>query len=201
MKYPNRTMITDVVLTVLVAAGAASPAYSQTCALLEECGDVDSSGSVSSSDALKVLKKAVGQPQVMACSCGETEPPPPVCQAGGIKVSVSPEAPAPADIDGLYAEAFDCTESEGGNTFGGVDSTHCYRKADGSSWRLWNTGCGWQIGRVEGCDGWVDYARTYAGSCGAIPPEQLDERALTTDSYKNNFGDPIVGIQSGPCTP
>jgi hypothetical protein len=115
-------------------------------------------------------------------------------------VALTLAPPVPSDLAGLYSEAFDCEEVEGGNTTAGVDFTHCYRKADGSSWRIWNTGCGWQIGRVEGCAGWVDYARTWAGTCD-LPPEELDERALTTDAYSNNFGDPIDGISSGPCTP
>jgi hypothetical protein len=186
-------------LTALATFSATDPAQGQTCALAQECGDVDDSGSVSSSDALRVLRKSVGQPQAMSCSCGEEEPPPPVCGEGDLKVSLPAEAPVPAEAGGLYDEAFDCTLAEGGNTTEGVDFTHCYRHADGSDWRIWNTGCGWQIGRIEGCAGWQDYARTWTGIC-TLPPEELDERALTTDEFFNNFGESIEGVSSGPCT-
>jgi hypothetical protein len=200
MKTTNRICIASVLTAMLATIIATDSAYGQTCALAQECGDVDDSGSVSSSDALKVLRKAVGQPQTMSCSCGEQEPPPPTCDEGDLKVTLSAEAPVPADAAGLYDVAFDCEQAEGGNTTEGIDFTHCYRKADGSSWRIWNTGCSWQIGRVEGCAGWVDYARTWNGTCD-LPPEELDERALTTDEYFNNFGESIEGVSSGPCTP
>jgi hypothetical protein len=199
MKLTN-SMI-SLAATLLLAVGA-SAVQAQTCAPVQECGDVDDSGIVSSSDALRVLKKSVGLPQVLSCGCAETEPPPPTCQTGGLKVTVSAAAPAPDDMAGLYNEAFDCVESEGGYNNGETDFTHCYRKADGSAWRMWNTGCGWQIGRYEavGC-AWQDYARTFSGECPDAPPEQHDERALTTDAFFNNFGEPITGIASGPCTP
>jgi hypothetical protein len=200
MKPKNGICIAGVFTAMLATFVASDPAQGQTCALAQECGDVDDSGSVSSSDALRVLRKAVGQPQAMSCSCGEEEPPPPTCGEGDLKVTLSAEAPVPAEAAGLYDVAFDCAEAEGGSTFDGIDFTHCYRKADGSSWRIWNTGCGWQIGRVEGCSGWQDYARTWSGTC-ELPPEELDERALTTDEYFNNFGDDIEGVSSGPCTP
>jgi len=50
---------------------AVSPAFAQTCAPIQECGDVDSSGAVDSTDALRVLKSAVGQPESLTCECGE----------------------------------------------------------------------------------------------------------------------------------
>ncbi|MEZ4436994.1 MAG: hypothetical protein R3F65_31755 [bacterium] len=68
--------------------------------------------------------------------------------------------------------------------FGGVDPAHCFRKDDASTWRIWNTGCGWEIGRLEPRGGrpgdpleWTRYARTYTGQCDAIPAPQLDTRA------------------------
>jgi hypothetical protein len=199
MKNTNGICIAGVLTVMIATIAATDPAQGQTCALLQECGDVDDSGSVSSSDALRVLRKSVGQPQAMSCSCGEEEPPPPVCTEGDLKVSLSAEAPVPAEAGGFYDEAFDCVLAEGGNTTGGIDFTHCYRKSDGSDWRIWNTGCGWQIGRVVACTGWEDHARTWTGIC-ELPPEELDERALTTDEYFDDFGDTIEGVNSGPCT-
>ena len=231
----NRTTKTALVaLALLGTIGAGVPALAQTCEPAQECGDVDESGAVSASDALRVLKKAVGQPVTMDCSCtagaGTCEeslavctgkldgcdadldscsedlaeclapPPPPACEPGGVEVSVAAESPVPADMAGFYDEAFDCEAAEGDGLSGNVDSTHCFRKGDGSSWRLWNTGCGWEIGRVETCR-WERYARTYAGFCKGMPPEQLDEGALDTELFFNGSGGPIDGIKSEFCTP
>lgn len=202
MKSKNGFFIAGIIVAVFVIVGATLPAHAQICALEQECGDVDDSGGVTSSDALKVLRKAVGQPVATSCSCAENVPPPPTCVEGGIDVVLAPDPPVPAELEGYYYEAFDCEESEGGGISEGVDYTHCFRKADGSAWRIWNSGCGWLIGRVEGCSGFNDYLRTYAGSCGEeVPPEQLEVGALTTNEWLNNFGEPVTGVSSGPCTP
>jgi len=47
----------------------ATLAYAQTCVVSGECGDVDASGGVTASDALKVLNRAVGQPLSLTCNC------------------------------------------------------------------------------------------------------------------------------------
>lgn len=53
----------------MLLLSSTSPGRAQVCAPLQECGDVDDSGSVVSTDALKVLRKAVGQPQPLICQC------------------------------------------------------------------------------------------------------------------------------------
>ena len=106
----------------------------------------------------------------------------------------------PAEIAGHYEEAFDCALEEGGAWFGGVDYQHCFRKADGSAWRIWNTGCGWEYGLVDpDSSGWQRHARTYSGQCSAIPPEQLDTRALTTSVFYDGFGTPFYDLDSAYC--
>jgi hypothetical protein len=112
----------------------------------------------------------------------------------------------PPDIAGHYLEAFDCASEEGGASFGGVDHSHCFRKADGSSWRIWNTGCGWEYGRPEPdsydanvTKTWVRYARTYSGQCAAIPAAQLTTAALTTTTFFDRTGGPILGLASRAC--
>ena len=47
----------------------ASLARAQTCVVSGVCGDVDASGGVTASDALKVLNRAVGQPLSLTCNC------------------------------------------------------------------------------------------------------------------------------------
>ena len=50
-------------------------AAAQSCAPVGPCGDLDQSGGVNTSDALKLLKKAVGQAQDLVCQCaGEGSP-------------------------------------------------------------------------------------------------------------------------------
>ena len=108
----------------------------------------------------------------------------------------------PSELAGLYVAATDCARSEGGAWFGGVDFEICYRKLDGSNWRIWNTGCGWEIGEFSDCDehftpfSWERHARTFSGYCAEIPDEQLDSRALTTATFFDPFGNPIEGLRS-----
>lgn len=65
------TVLAAAMLLVLPGAAAAGPAV---------CGDVNASGTVTSSDALSVLKKAVGQPVMLACaSCPALSVAEPVC--------------------------------------------------------------------------------------------------------------------------
>lgn len=108
----------------------------------------------------------------------------------------------PAEIAGKYDEAFDCTRDEGGAWFGGVDFTHCFRKSDGSAWRIWNTGCGWEYGLQVPFPGphpttmWERFARTYSGLCSEIPRKQLGVHALTTSTFFDGFGEPIEDLTS-----
>jgi len=130
------------------------------------------------------------------------ETPPPVCD--GVDVAYA-GGDLPPDIAGHYTEAFDCTPEEGGAFFGGVDPAHCFRKDDGSPWRIWNTGCGWEFGLTVPSDfdpariEWVRHARTYSGQCDAIPPAQLGTDALTTSTFYDGFGEPILGLESAYC--
>jgi hypothetical protein len=110
----------------------------------------------------------------------------------------------PGAIAGHYDEAFDCRSDEGGASFGGVDSAHCFRKSDGSAWRVWNTGCGWQYGlrdpRSQNPElAWQPYAVTWLGYCASIPVDQLDTTALTTASLYDPLGGPLVGMSSELC--
>src|SRR5436190_24228048 len=69
-------------LVLLLAA--ASPVDAQICAPVQECGDVDSDGAVLTTDALKVLRKAVGHPEALTCECAEYGP---TCGNGSIEGS------------------------------------------------------------------------------------------------------------------
>jgi hypothetical protein len=124
----------------------------------------------------------------------------------GVDVTVSAESSLPQNMGGHYNEAFDCQREEGGAWNGSDDAyMHCFRKDDASSWRIWNTGCGWEIGRMEVVSQdpfeqeWARYARTYTESCSEIPAEQLGTQALTTTTFYDGFGNPIVGVESALC--
>jgi hypothetical protein len=104
-------------------------------------------------------------------------------------------AALPQDISGFYDEAFDCVREEGGAWFGGVMFEHCFRKSDGSTWRVWNTGCGWEIGLITSGN-WERHARYYTGQCSEIPPEGLTTEALTTSTFFDGFGQPISNLTS-----
>jgi hypothetical protein len=108
----------------------------------------------------------------------------------------------PVELAGEYDEAFDCLRSEGGAAFGGVDHAHCFRKNDGSTWRIWNTGCGWEYGLKvpsmfdpSGSE-WERHARSYTGQCAAMPESQRTAQALSTETFFDAFGTPLTGISS-----
>lgn len=103
----------------------------------------------------------------------------------------------PAAIAGHYVEAFDCVRAEGGAATG-PEFTHCFRKSDGSTWRLWNTGCGWEYGLIESSPDprWTRHARTYNGQCASMPASQRTVGALTTSVFYDRFGGPISGVSS-----
>jgi hypothetical protein len=57
-------------LVALVCAGAfAGGIEAQQCVPVQECGDVDNSSSVTATDALRVLRRAVGQADSLTCNC------------------------------------------------------------------------------------------------------------------------------------
>ena len=116
-----------------------------------------------------------------------------------VHIELDGTATVPAELAGFYEKASDCIQEEGGAAFGNVDHSVCFRKTDGSDWRIWNTGCGWEIGQVEfnGYDyQWKRYARYYSGQCSSIPPEGLTTEALTTTTFYNGFGNLLSGITS-----
>ncbi|MEZ4472776.1 MAG: hypothetical protein R3F60_18725 [bacterium] len=106
------------------------------------------------------------------------------------------------ELSGYYAESYACTQGEGGPWFGG-DFWHCFRKADGSALRVWNTGCGWELGRQETVmDGrrlWTRFAVTYIGQCAAIPPDQLDTRALDAERFWDEFNEAVADMRWTYC--
>ncbi len=53
--------------TILVAADARA----QVCSFVNDCGDVDQSGAVVTTDAQRVLRKAVGQDVTLVCECSD----------------------------------------------------------------------------------------------------------------------------------
>ncbi len=59
-------------LSLLSFAAMPATGYAQTCSPVQVCGDVDDSGSVGAPDALRVLRKAVGQNLTLVCECGGT---------------------------------------------------------------------------------------------------------------------------------
>ncbi|MFN2427804.1 MAG: hypothetical protein ABR587_15310 [Candidatus Binatia bacterium] len=176
----KRTTVTSALATIVLSANLASAA--------SICGDVNDNGQLTAGDALVVLKAAVGQAVELTCPVTER----------GAEIVVGSEATVPADMAGWYREAFDCSQVEGGDWFGGTNYTHCFRKEDG--WLIWNTGCGWSVGRLEP-DGPIpevlEFKRraiTYAGVCSTMPLEQFDTGALNGQTLLNTFGEPLDGV-------
>jgi hypothetical protein len=60
----------NVALAALLAVACwETSAQAQTCGFVGKCGDVDQSGSVATSDALRVLRSSVGQQVTLTCEC------------------------------------------------------------------------------------------------------------------------------------
>jgi hypothetical protein len=74
-------------------------AYAQTCVASQECGDVDNSGGVTASDALKVLNRAVGQPLSLTCNCE---------LGGGVAVTAQPVQTGQTSCYATDGSAIDC---------------------------------------------------------------------------------------------
>lgn len=94
--YSSLAALTCCVLLV------ASLAQAQTCVVSGECGDVDASGGVTASDALKILNRAVGQPLSLTCNCE---------LGGGVAVTAEPVQTGQTTCYDTAGSAIDCAET------------------------------------------------------------------------------------------
>jgi hypothetical protein len=95
-------MKTRVSLVAALSCGGlltAALAYGQTCVFSGDCGDVDASGGVTASDALKVLNRAVGQPLSLTCNCE---------LGGGVAVTARPVQTGQTTCYDNTGAAIDC---------------------------------------------------------------------------------------------
>jgi hypothetical protein len=95
-----KTFVSSIVVLSCSALLVASHAYAQTCVVSGECGDVDASGGVTASDALKVLNRAVGQPLSLTCNCE---------LGGGVAVTAEPVQTGQSACYDTAGSAIDCT--------------------------------------------------------------------------------------------
>jgi hypothetical protein len=77
MRNPILLSLAALSVAVSIQALAADETQSNaataaTCAPVGPCGDVDESGSVTATDALRTLRAAVGLPETLACQCSGT---------------------------------------------------------------------------------------------------------------------------------
>jgi len=108
-------------------------------------------------------------------------------------------------LTGTYSMRNDCERTEGGPDFGNMDVSVCFEGPN--SFLMWNTGCGWEIGRREQDPHmhpmmldmypnmgmmWQRYASTSSGACYQIPPEEV----ISTQTFFNRFGEVISGLTS-----
>jgi hypothetical protein len=79
MTKMTKTTILTVLLATLLAASPA-PVVAQTCTPAQACGDINDADGVTVVDALGVLRRAIGLPVTLSCSCtGGDE-----CPIGGL---------------------------------------------------------------------------------------------------------------------
>ena len=108
-----------VIGAAVAALLSSSSAQAQTCVASQECGDVDNSGGVTASDALKVLNRAVGQPLSLTCNCE---------LGGGVAVTAQPVQTGQTSCYAENGSAIDCAgtgqdgETQTGATHSFVDN-------------------------------------------------------------------------------
>lgn len=114
-----KPIVPFVAAAVVAALLESSPAHAQTCVASQECGDVDNSGGVTASDALKVLNRAVGQTLALTCNCE---------LGGGAAVTAQPVQTGQTSCYETNGTAIDCAgtgqdgETQTGATHSFVDN-------------------------------------------------------------------------------
>ena len=114
-----KALATAIATAAAVLAFTAASTQAQTCVASQECGDVDNSGGVTASDALKVLNRAVGQPLALTCNCE---------LGGGVAVTAQPVQTGQTSCYDTAGAAIDCAatgqdgETQSGATHSFVDN-------------------------------------------------------------------------------
>jgi hypothetical protein len=94
-----KPIVPFVAAAAVAALLVSSSAHAQTCVASQECGDVDNSGGVTASDALKVLNRAVGQPLALTCNCE---------LGGGVTVTAQPVQTGQTSCYDTAGASIDC---------------------------------------------------------------------------------------------
>ena len=115
---------------------------------------------------------------------------PPSSSIATITISYTGTTESYSDLVGTYQEALDCVEPELDGLFG-----YCYRKTDGTNFRIWTAGCEWTISRFDS-DRFFIIASTSSG--GTDCPEEQATPAFFKghDDFYDRFRDPILGLSS-----
>jgi hypothetical protein len=114
-----KPIVSFVAAAAVAALLVSSSAHAQTCVASQECGDVDNSGGVTASDALKVLNRAVGQPLALTCNCE---------LGGGVAVTAQPVQTGQTSCYDVSGATIDCAgtgqdgETQSGATHSFVDN-------------------------------------------------------------------------------
>ncbi len=117
----------------------------------------------------------------------------------GVNVTLSGNN-LPSDIAGFYVEAFDCERWEIGMQAPAA-LYQCFRKADGSSWRIWKQE--WMSGPVYGCTwGIWNVRERYPGShimgdrYVTYNQESCSSMPFNTTEASGLSGAPLAGFES-----
>jgi hypothetical protein len=169
-----RAMLAATIVSILIAAASAQ---AQTCGFVGTCGDVDQSGSILTSDALRVLRSAVGQQVTLTCQCdgegsGTCASDLAACQADLVACEALPVCG-----NGVVEEGEDCDNGvpieqtcatlgfEGGEVdcaFCVFDTDACYEtRFDGSGATVIDLQTGLEWEKKVAADGAQDYANPH----------------------------------------
>lgn len=213
------------VLTAGLVAGICAaltlPAQAQTCGFKGSCGDLNTSGTVNTSDALLLLKRAVGQGVNIKCECegsgsGTCDADLATCQA-----DLATCEGQPICGDGVIGEGEDCDNGvpivatceslgfDGGDigcAFCAYDTTGCYEtRFDGSGNTVIDLKTGLEWEKKDASNGTPNYANAhdvdndYTWCAGASSTECSDSNNPLDGTIATDFLAKLNGTSTGIC--
>lgn len=220
-----RSMIGSKLLAAGLAVGFcttfAAPATAQTCAPVGTCGDLNLSGGVNTSDALLLLKRAVGQGVNIKCECEGSGSPTCDADLAECQTDLAACEAQPVCGDGVVAAGEDCDNGvplgktckelgfDGGDlacAFCAYDTTGCYETrfdASGATVIDLQTGLEWE--KKDASDNTPNYANPhdvdndYTWCVGASSTACDDSNNPLDGTIATDFLAKLNGTSSGIC--
>ncbi len=220
MRSNRRALLRSTMLLAVLLAWQPTSAQAQTCGFVGTCGDVDQNGTLATTDALRVLRGAVGQPVTLTCSCeGEGSP---TCAADleACQASLGECEARPVCGNGIVEEGEDCDKDvpieatcvtlgfEGGDVgcaFCAYDTVGCYEtRFDGSGPTVIDLQTGLEWEKKDASDDVKNYSNPHDVDndytwCTGTSTTCNDENSPLDGTIATEFLAALNGTSSGMC--